>query len=89
MEPIEISASDLEAYVGTFGIRSTRMDDGQLTYQRDGNPPIQLIALGDDRFAFPGDNMARLVFERDRRGRVISLDLHMIRGRVMANPQTD
>lgn len=89
MEPIEISASDLEDYVGTFGIRSTRMDNGQLVYQREGNPPITLIALGDDRFAFPGDNMARLVFDRDRRGRVISMDLHMIRGRVIPNPRTD
>ena len=36
-------------------------------YQREGNNPVALIALGNDRFAFPGDNMARLVFERNRR----------------------
>lgn len=89
LEPLSLGADDQQAYVGDYGIRRVYLNEGRLTYQREGNDPVTLVALGDDRFALQGDNSLRLIFERDRRGRVTSMDMHLARGRVITNPRTD
>ncbi|MBO6728916.1 MAG: hypothetical protein QUV02_12675 [Maricaulis sp.] len=77
------------AYVGSYGIRTARLVEGQLVYQRDGGPGIILTPLGDDRFAIPGDDRFRLVFQRDRRNRVSNLQMHVADGRVLDNPRSE
>ncbi len=89
LEPISLTGDELQAYAGSYGIRTARLVEGQLVYQRDGGPEIILTPLGDDRFAIPGDDRFRLVFERDRRNRVSNLQMHVADGRVLDNPRSE
>lgn len=84
--PVSLSAGELERYVGDFGIRDAYMEDGQLFYRREGNDPILLIPLGEDRFMFADDASYRVVFRFDRRGRLEAMDLHLADGRTAVNP---
>jgi hypothetical protein len=85
LEPVKLSEEDLARYVGDFGIRDTRMENGQLMYLREGNPPRPLVALGDDRFGFAEDGRYRMVFRFDDGGRLEAMDLLVIDGRVIVN----
>lgn len=89
LEPISLTGDELQAYVGSYGIRTARLVEGQLVYQRDGGPEIILTPLGDDRFAIPGDDRFRVVFQRDRRNRVSNLQMHVADGRVLDNPRSE
>jgi hypothetical protein len=86
LNPITISVDDMQRYVGDFGLRDISVVDGQLMYQREGAEPVALVAFGNDRFGFPGDDGARITFRFDRRGRAEAMDLLLIGGRVIANP---
>lgn len=88
-EPVPLSAEDLQAYAGSYGIRQARVEGDTLVYQREGNDPIALIPLGDHRFAFSDEAGYRIIFTPGRDGRAQSMDLHLVDGRVVANPRED
>jgi len=89
LDPVELSEDELSSYSGSFGIRSTRVENGELIYQRAGGQPNTLIPLGDHRFAFSDDDRYRVIFRFDRRDRLTSMDMHLADGREISNPLDD
>lgn len=88
-QPVELDETVLSDYAGDYGIRDISLGDGHLLYQREGGPVDPLIALGEDRFMFADDNAYRVVFIRDRRGRITAMELRVADGRVLNNPRQD
>ncbi len=86
LNPIELSVEDLARYVGDFGVRDTYMENGQLMYQREGRSPESLVAFGKDRFGIEDNDRYRMIFRFDRSGHLEAMDLHVIDGRVIVNP---
>lgn len=86
LNPITIPANEISRYAGNFGMRGTRIENGELVYQRGDANPYTLIALGDDRFKFPDDDRFRLVFQFDDAGSLIGMNMLVADGRVIANP---
>jgi len=89
LDPVELSENELARYAGHFGIRQTRIENGQLIYQREGGQPNTLIALGNHRFAFPDNDRYRLIFQFDRNDRLTGMDMHLADGREISNPLDD
>jgi retinol-binding protein 3 len=73
LEPVSVGPAVLEDYVGDYGPRAVRLDEGALSYQRDDRPKHRLIPMGGDRFALADDDHFRIRFERDAGGRVVTL----------------
>ncbi len=48
--PVELSAEVLKTYVGDYGDREIRYQDGKLYYRRKGNPENELQPLEEDLF---------------------------------------
>jgi hypothetical protein len=70
-----LSVSELEAYAGQYGERNIRVQDGNLYYQKEGDPSRRLVPLGDDWFMFGSEELyyIHVRFEREDSGRVIRL----------------
>jgi hypothetical protein len=88
-DPIVLSEEALQRYAGDFGIRDTWVEDGALQYRREGGPQMTLVALGDDRFAFPDDDSYRLIFRFNRGNEVMAMDMQLADGRELSNPVAD
>jgi len=73
LRPVQLAASELAAYAGVYGPRKVRLEDGELTYQRDDGPVYELIPMGEDRFALAGMDDFRIRFERGADGRAVTL----------------
>ena len=50
--PVSLDKATLKSYVGNYGPRTIKMMDGQLYYQREGNPAYAMIPMSDDLFMF-------------------------------------
>ena len=74
LHPTTLTTEEMSEYVGTYGPRVIRIEDGQLMYQRGDGPKKKLIALGDDRFMLEDTPYFRLQFKRDDSGRVIEVE---------------
>ncbi len=69
--PVILPASDLAAFVGTYGPRHVTLENGVLLYQRGDGPKNRLLAIGNDQFLV-GDFDDRLMrFERDANGKIV------------------
>ncbi len=73
LRPMTLEPAELEAFVGVYGPRKIRLEDGALRYQRDEGPVYRLVPLGGDRFALDGLEFFRIRFERDASGTVVTL----------------
>lgn len=76
-EVIEISGARRAEYVGVYefapGLRSTvRVEGGRLLEQTTGQEGTELLPVGPDVFYAPPDADARVEFERDASGRVVT-----------------
>ena len=80
LSPVELSATELEAFVGTYGPRVITREGNVLHYSRDGRPARPMVPLGDDRFLVEGVGGFRLGFERDARGAVVRIVGHYVQG---------
>jgi hypothetical protein len=49
-EPVNVEEDLLKAYAGNYGERNLYYKDGILTYQRNGRPEMELIAIDDKTF---------------------------------------
>ncbi|NVJ97105.1 MAG: S41 family peptidase [Alphaproteobacteria bacterium] len=63
--PVSLSADAQAALVGNFGVRSIKLQDGQLMYQRRGRPMLPISPLTEDTFAVEGIPYFRLQFIRE------------------------
>jgi retinol-binding protein 3 len=66
---VHLTTQQQAAYVGQFGDRRVRLEDGALTYWRERRPPLRMIPLGGDTFALADVPRTRLVLEKDANGR--------------------
>jgi hypothetical protein len=56
-------ALPLTAYAGSYGERRISVEGDRLLYQRGERPPLRLVGLGGNRFAFDEDPITRLTFQ--------------------------
>lgn len=64
VRPYSLDGVNLSAYAGRYGIRTIRVEAGELIYQRDGKDPSRLIPMAPDLFAFPDTDDIRVRFRR-------------------------
>jgi hypothetical protein len=69
------TASPPSDYVGRYGVREIRVDEGKLVLQRDGGPPLELIATGKDAFTLKEAPQAQIKFTRDAAGAVVAVEI--------------
>jgi Aspartyl protease len=63
MSPITLSLSQMQPYLGLYGIRRIAIKNAKLVYQREGGPERMLTALGGDLFDL-GESRDQILFER-------------------------
>jgi hypothetical protein len=61
LEPVT-PALPLAAYAGRYGERAIRVEEGGLTWQRQGGPKLKMIPVGPNLFAFDDDPLGRVEF---------------------------
>ena len=61
-EPISLDENTLEKYVGVYGPRKITLEDGNLYYQREDRPKMQMIPMKEDMFMFNEIEYFRLKF---------------------------
>lgn len=83
MHPPHIDQQALADYTGTFGIRTIKLADGALVFQRESRAPTTLSPLASDLFAFGNTEDVRLRFRRAA-GRVTGFDLITVDGQTIA-----
>lgn len=81
LHPIVLSESEQSVFVGDYGPRHIRLQDGELYYQREERPLMRMIPLGDDFFALDGLDYFRIQFVREDSGAVQRLVGHYENGR--------
>jgi hypothetical protein len=60
-------------YAGNYGDRKIAIENGQLVYQNAQFPALKLVLLHDDAFALDGRADTRIRFERNAKGRVVTM----------------
>ena len=73
VKPVQLTPAEMQAYVGTYGIRKVWLEGGVLRYQREELPPATLTPMGDDVFALSNTDQVRIKFRR-KDGRVVGFD---------------
>ncbi len=69
--PPDTSATQLQRFVGKYGPRSVRLENGQLIYRREGrDAQTRMIRLTETVFGLEGVAAARFQFHTDENGRV-------------------
>jgi hypothetical protein len=62
-------------YVGRYGSRTISVESGKLTLQRDGGPPLVMVATGADTFTLEEVPQAQIKFVRDAAGAVVEAQI--------------
>jgi hypothetical protein len=77
VDPIRLDATEIQAYVGSYGPHRVIAKDENLVLLFGGNLEIPMIAIGDDRFVLDGMEGVLVTFERNERGDVVAaVSLH-------------
>jgi retinol-binding protein 3 len=71
--PPTLNEGSLFDYVGIYGFRKIKVDNGHLVHERDGFPGITLIPTGKDKFALEGISSLQFQFVRDTSYKVVQL----------------
>ena len=73
LNPVTVSGDVLASYVGTYGPRRLSFEDGQLWYQRQGNPRMRAIPLTETLFGFAEIDYFRIEVVLDQSGQPLKL----------------
>ncbi|MEQ1865494.1 MAG: S41 family peptidase [Micropepsaceae bacterium] len=73
LKPVQVSTQELDAYVGTYGVRRIWREGATLKFQREQRPVTDLIPMGPDLFGLASTASVRLQFRRAN-GRVVGFD---------------
>jgi hypothetical protein len=73
LHPFSTVPRNLEVYSGKYGIRTIRVENGTLLFQRQGQSPKKLMPMAPDLFAFAETDQIRVKFRRSG-NRVIGFD---------------
>lgn len=87
-EPVALSPDQLARYAGTYGNRIIAIDGDHLTYSREGGSPQALLAMGQDRFALPGESDYQFRFTMDDDGPASELVIEITDGPTLSNSRT-
>jgi hypothetical protein len=88
LTPAALSAP-AQAYAGRFGERTIAVENGALTYQRQGGPKSRLLPIGGDRFALESDPAVHILLRMEG-GRAAALEvLRDDGGRISATRTAD
>lgn len=88
LQPMHLSATELDAYVGIYGERKIWRDGATLRFQRANRPVAELVSMGQDQFSFANPSPVRLKFRRKEQ-RVIGFDQVTKDGIVASIDRTD
>ncbi len=72
VEPVKTDPETLKSYAGKYGPRILSFENGELYYQREGNPRYKLTALAEDLFMFEEAAYFRLKILKEN-GKVVGL----------------
>jgi hypothetical protein len=67
------ASPELAQFAGRYGVREVRLADGGLVLQRDGGPPLAMMASGVDAFSLAAVPEAKIEFVRDQAGAVVAM----------------
>jgi len=87
--PVTLSPDDLQKFTGSYGPRRIFMEDGNLTYQREGRPKFKMIPMSSDQFMIKGLDNFRIKFKMDETGKVTELIGLYDNGETDINPRTE
>lgn len=73
LNPVTVSGDVLASYVGSYGPRRLSFEDGQLWYQRQGNPRMRAIPLTETLFGFAEIDYFRIEVVLDQSGQPLKL----------------
>lgn len=75
LEPVILDESSMNSYTGKFGERTVKLENGELYYQRADKPKMKMIPMMNDLFRFEEVEYARLRYDRDSSGNVLSVTM--------------
>lgn len=70
----KLDAAAMTEYAGTYGVRTVRVENGEMIFQRKGRPPLKMTLLSTDLFTLGDDDQTRVRFKRDA-GKVSGFDM--------------
>lgn len=89
LNPLTLDDELLKSYAGHYGPRTIRYEDGELIYQREGNPPHRMIPFSEDTFWFDDIDYFRLQVVKDDDGVITHLLGIYQGGRTDMSPKSD
>lgn len=87
LEPYSIDEKDMKQYVGVYGPRKITLEDGNLYYQREDRPKMQMIPMKEGLFMFKDIDYFRAKFIKEG-GKVVALEGNYDNGRTDRNDKT-
>jgi hypothetical protein len=87
LNPVSVEPAMLESYAGKYGPRLLTVEDGKLYYQRQGNPRMQAIPMGERLFRFTEIDYFRLEVVVDAAGQPLKLVGHYDNGTTDESPR--
>jgi hypothetical protein len=88
LNPVSVSEAVLRSYVGTYAPRMLTFEDGQLWYQRRGNPRMRAIPMTETLFRFDEIDYFRIEVLLDESGQPLKLVGHYDNGVTDESPRT-
>lgn len=73
LSPVQINPDQLRRYVGSYGPRSIKQEDGKLFYRRGENPWAELLPMSDTLFRLESIDYFRLSIELNSQGNPVAL----------------
>ena len=72
-ETVKSGANETEEYAGTYGVRSVTLEADGLYLERQGGPKLKLVPRTRDEFTLNEAPNARIIFVRDKAGKITTL----------------
>jgi hypothetical protein len=88
LNPVSVSDAVLKSYVGTYPPRRLTFEDGQLWYQRQGNPRMRAIPMTETMFRFDEIDYFRIEVVLDESGQPVKLVGHYDNGNIDESPRS-
>lgn len=85
--PVEVPLDAKRTYAGQYGPRTIAVEDGELTYQREGGAKYRVIALNERMFYLEGLPIFRFEIVTDESGSPIKLVGHYVNGNTDETPR--
>jgi hypothetical protein len=85
--PASLSEQAMAEYVGTYGERTIRLENGKLVYQRKDRAPMAMALMAKDLFTVGMGDQIRIRFHREG-GKIAGLELLTADGEAISSPRS-